>query len=79
MTFRKLTLMATGALILSVASIASAQQPALLMTNGNSLGMTSVTEDYLTAPEEGILELASVLTMVGGKVVHSAAPFADIQ
>ena len=46
---------------------------------GKHADLAVLTEDYLTAPEEGILELSSVLTMVGGKVVHSAAPFADIQ
>ena len=41
MTFKNLTRMAVGALILSVASSASAQQPALLMTNGNIVTLDS--------------------------------------
>lgn len=41
MTFKNLTLMAVGALILNVASSASAQQPALLLTNGNIVTLDS--------------------------------------
>ena len=41
MTLKNLTLMAVGALILSVASSASAQQPALLLTNGNIVTLDS--------------------------------------
>jgi len=32
-------------------------------------------EDYFSVPEERIKELVSVLTVVGGAVVHAAAPF----
>ena len=46
---------------------------------GKHADFAALTEDYFTVPEERILELASVLTMVGGEVVHAAAPFADVQ
>ena len=46
---------------------------------GKHADFAVLTEDYLTVPEERILELGSVLTMVGGKVVHSAAPFPDVR
>ena len=37
-----------------------------------------MSEDYLTVPEERIKDLVSVLTVVGGKPVYAAAPFADV-
>jgi predicted amidohydrolase YtcJ len=35
-------------------------------------------EDYFSVPEERIKEIVSVLTVVGGRVVYAAAPFADL-
>jgi len=35
--------------------------------------------DYLTIPEERIRSLQSVLTMVGGRVVYAARPFAQLE
>lgn len=37
-----------------------------------------LSEDYFSVPEERIKDIESVLTVVGGKVVHAAAPFDDI-
>lgn len=34
-----------------------------------------LSENYFDVPEERILDIVSLLTVVGGKVVHSAAPF----
>jgi predicted amidohydrolase YtcJ len=42
---------------------------------GKLADLTALSEDYLTVPEERIKELESVLTIVGGKVVHGAGPF----
>jgi predicted amidohydrolase YtcJ len=35
--------------------------------------------DYLTVPEDQIRSLESLLTMVGGRVVHFANPFGPIE
>ncbi len=37
-----------------------------------------LNEDYFRVPEEGIRRLESLLTVVDGKVVHAAAPFAAL-
>jgi predicted amidohydrolase YtcJ len=37
-----------------------------------------LSADYLTAPVNEIGKVKSVLTMVGGKVVYAAAPFAEL-
>jgi hypothetical protein len=37
-----------------------------------------LSADYLTAPVKKIGKIRSVLTMVGGNVVHAAAPFASL-
>ena len=36
-----------------------------------------LSADYLTVPEDRISQLSSVLTMVGGKVVHGAGKYAS--
>ena len=35
--------------------------------------------DYLTVPEDQIRTLQSLLTMVGGRVVYTAGPFAQLE
>lgn len=35
--------------------------------------------DYLTVPEDQIRTLESLLTMVGGRIVHAAGPFASLE
>jgi predicted amidohydrolase YtcJ len=35
--------------------------------------------DYLTVPEERIPALESLLTIVGGRVVYAAGPFAQLR
>jgi predicted amidohydrolase YtcJ len=35
-------------------------------------------KDYLTVPAEELSSLTSLLTMVGGKVVYAAEPFAAL-
>ena len=46
---------------------------------GKHADFAVLSDDYFTVPEDRIPDLASVLTLVGGKVVHSSAPFADVQ
>jgi predicted amidohydrolase YtcJ len=35
--------------------------------------------DYLTVPEDQIRTLESLLTMVGGRIVHAVGPFASLE
>ena len=42
---------------------------------GKHADLAVLSDDYFTIPEEGIPELSSVLTLVGGNVVHSDAEF----
>ena len=42
---------------------------------GKHADFAVLSDDYFTIPEEGIPELSSVLTLVGGNVVHSDAEF----
>jgi predicted amidohydrolase YtcJ len=45
---------------------------------GKLADLAVLSADYLTVPVEKIGSLESVLTMVGGKVVYSSGPFADL-
>jgi len=45
---------------------------------GKLADLTVLSEDYLAIPEERIKDLESVLTLVGGKVVHGAGPFGPL-
>jgi predicted amidohydrolase YtcJ len=44
-------------------------------TEGKYADLAVLSEDYLTVPEAGIRKIQSVLTLLGGKTVHAAAPF----
>ena len=37
-----------------------------------------LSDDYLQVPDEGIRTIESVLTVTGGDVVYSAAPFIEL-
>ncbi|AKT41673.1 amidohydrolase [Chondromyces crocatus] len=43
---------------------------------GQLADLVALTDDYFTIPEERIKSLESVLTVLGGKIVHGAGPFA---
>ena len=45
---------------------------------GKFADLAVLSADYLTAPVKEIGKIKSVLTMVGGNVVHAAAPFANL-
>jgi hypothetical protein len=45
---------------------------------GKLADLAVLTADYLTVPVNEIGKIKSVLTMVGGKVVYAAAPFANL-
>ena len=38
-----------------------------------------LSEDYFSVPISRIGQIQSLLTMVGGKVVYAAGPFADVE
>jgi predicted amidohydrolase YtcJ len=48
------------------------------MTQGKYADLVVLSEDYLTVPEQRIRKIESVLTFVGGRVVHAAGPFAGL-
>lgn len=45
---------------------------------GKLADLTALSEDYFSVPEDRIRNIESVLTIVGGKVVHGAAEFAAL-
>ena len=38
-----------------------------------------LTKDYLTAPTSEVGRIQSVLTMVGGRIVYAAGPYARLE
>ena len=47
-------------------------------TAGKYADLAVLSDDYLTVPEARIRKIDSVLTLVGGKVVHATTPFAQL-
>ena len=47
-------------------------------TEGKYADLAVLSDDYLTVPDQTIRKIESVLTLLGGKVVHAAAPFAHL-
>jgi predicted amidohydrolase YtcJ len=45
---------------------------------GKHADLAVLSHDYLTVPEQTIRRIESVLTLLGGRVVHAAAPFAHL-
>ena len=45
---------------------------------GQLADLAVLSADYFTVPEEAIKGIESLLTIVGGRVVHGAGPFADL-
>jgi predicted amidohydrolase YtcJ len=48
-------------------------------TAGKYADLAVLSQDYLTVPEDQIRRIESVLTMVGGTVVHALQPFTQIR
>ncbi|HUA43653.1 MAG TPA: amidohydrolase [Solirubrobacteraceae bacterium] len=48
------------------------------LTEGRFADLAVLSDDYLEVPEEEIKRITSVLTIVGGKVVHADAPFGEL-
>jgi predicted amidohydrolase YtcJ len=44
-------------------------------TEGKYADLAVLNEDYLTAPEQRIRKIESMLTLLGGRVVHATGPF----
>jgi predicted amidohydrolase YtcJ len=44
---------------------------------GKYADLAVLSDDYLTVPDAAIRKISSVLTLLGGKVVHAAPPFAQ--
>ena len=49
------------------------------LTPGKLADLAVLTKDYLTVPVEEIGSIASLLTMVGGRVVYAAGPYAALE
>jgi len=47
-------------------------------SEGKYADLVVLSDDYLTVTEQKIRKIGSVLTLLGGKVVHAAAPFSDL-
>ena len=47
-------------------------------TEGKYADLAVLSHDYLTVPEEQIRQIESLLTLVGGKLVHAVAPFTSL-
>ncbi len=45
---------------------------------GKLADLVVLDADYLDAPDEALREIASLLTIVGGRVVHAAGPFGEL-
>jgi predicted amidohydrolase YtcJ len=49
------------------------------LTSGMLADLAVLSEDYFSVPLSRIGQIRSLLTMVGGKIVYAAAPFADLE
>jgi predicted amidohydrolase YtcJ len=45
---------------------------------GQLADLAVLSDDYFSIPEDGIQDITSVLTLLGGKVVHAAGDFGDL-
>jgi predicted amidohydrolase YtcJ len=48
-------------------------------TEGKYADLAVLSQDYLTVPDQAIRKIESVLTLVGGKIVHAAGGFAPLR
>ena len=49
-----------------------------LFTEGKYADLAVLSDDYLTVPDTRIRKIDSVLTLLGGKIVHATAPFSQL-
>jgi predicted amidohydrolase YtcJ len=45
---------------------------------GKYADLAVLSDDYLSVPEQRIRKIESVLTLLGGKVVHASGPFSRL-
>jgi predicted amidohydrolase YtcJ len=48
------------------------------ITEGKYADLAVLSEDYLTVPDQRIRKIESVLTLLGGRVVHASGPFSRL-
>jgi predicted amidohydrolase YtcJ len=48
------------------------------ITEGKYADLAVLSADYLTVPDNAIRKIQSLLTLVGGNIVHAAAPFTSL-
>jgi hypothetical protein len=48
------------------------------ITPGKWADLALLSDDYMAIPEDRISSITSVLTMVGGRIVYGAGPYADL-
>jgi predicted amidohydrolase YtcJ len=53
-----------------------ARRPAGSIAVGKLADLAVLSKDYLTVPTDGIGTIVSLLTLVGGRIVHAAEPLA---
>ena len=70
---------ALAAYTLGPAWFAHAERERGSLAPGKLADFAVLSEDYLDVPVERIGALRSLMTVVGGRVVHAAAPFADLR
>jgi predicted amidohydrolase YtcJ len=46
---------------------------------GKYADLAVLSDDYLSVPDQTIRKIQSVLTLLGGKIVHADAPFNRLQ
>jgi hypothetical protein len=45
---------------------------------GKYADLAVLSEDYLTVPEDRLRRIESVLTLLGGDIVHASGPFEEL-
>jgi predicted amidohydrolase YtcJ len=48
-------------------------------TEGKNADLAVLGDDYLTVPDQRIRKIESVLTLLGGKIVHAGGPFSALR
>ena len=50
-----------------------------MLERGKYADLAVLSTDHMTAPANDIGKTRSLLTMIGGKMVYAAAPFAELE
>ena len=57
----------------------AAQGAGAFLEPGTLADLAVLTADYMIVPEDGIGSIESLLTMVGGRIVYAAGPYAELE